>query len=76
MSEAKVRPWTTKEDAFLKESYSEKGTIFCAELGRTGAAVRARCRSLGIRQRDNVLPFTSEEDDYIRLHCGNRKFRI
>lgn len=74
MSEFEVRPWKHEEDQFLADNYPERGAIYCAvQLGRSGAAVRSRVRYIGVRQRQNPVPFTSEEDEYLEENFGKRR---
>lgn len=74
LSEFEVRPWTPQEDQFLADNYPNHGVVYCAvQLGRSGAAVRSRCRHIGVRQRQTSQPYTPDEDEYLEANFGKRR---
>ncbi|EIS1577370.1 hypothetical protein LZA40_002298 [Listeria monocytogenes] len=50
-----VRPWSEKEDEFIKKYYATVKTIRIAErLRRSPSAIKSRAWALGVKKRDEV----------------------
>jgi hypothetical protein len=72
--------WTTAEDAFLREHYKEKGSIYCAnKLERSKRAVQARAHKLGVKGHGYRGHRVNEERVltlYREVMCASKVARI
>lgn len=65
-------PWTTKEDKFLLDHYTEQGPRYCAEhLGRPYAGTFARAQKIGAWSK-SYRAWTPEADSYVRNNYPHR----
>jgi|SRR5699024_1869913 len=57
------KPWTQKEDDFLRENKNIETTALAEALGRTTTSINNRFHTLGIRR--GYKHWTMEEDEYL-----------
>lgn len=61
-----VTKWTTFEESFLEDYYSDKGVIYCArELNRTTASVTNKAKRMGLSVEKPFARRTKTHEEYM-----------